>query len=83
MNRGHFFAASVFKELNGYGGWGHSDNLSKPVADSLHFNDNKFEVIIDTAKGCTWNNQFNGVKIYVVNTSADTCFLMHRIACFI
>jgi hypothetical protein len=53
--------------------WQHAEHSAMPVTDSLHFKPGILGVIIDTTKTCTWNDQFKGVKVYVVNTTKDTC----------
>ena len=72
MNRGYFYAASSGnkKELNGFGGWGSSDNKAGRNA-SIRAKELKILIGQDTA---TWAKAYKGRPVYVVNGSRDTAF---------
>ncbi len=76
MNRSCYLASSAFKEeLNGFGGWGTSENSSKKIATKkIRLSDSStLQVIIDTTKRTNWYGH-RGIKIYVVNASKDTLY---------
>jgi hypothetical protein len=74
MNRGYFYASSEYKkELAGYGGWGGSDNKSKPVNSSLNQSLKQLQIIIDTSKKANWYG-YNAMKLLVANASPDTLY---------
>lgn len=75
MNRGYYYASSPYnRELAHFGGWGGSNNGSKPIDSPRNFPVNQLSVFIDTARKAMWANKFLGVKIFVSNTTLDTFY---------
>lgn len=75
MLRGYFYASSKNRsDLNGYGGWWKSDNKSKFINSELSFEEDILQVRIDTSKITVFEEQYNGITLYVANTSKDTTF---------
>ena len=76
MNRGYYYAgAPRVKSLDGYGGWGGSDNGYRPLpaearphyGDSLGFS-------IDTASATVSHGGASARFVYLANASSDTAF---------
>lgn len=75
MNRGYYYASSKYKqELGGFGGWGSSENRSKPLAPGSEFLPGKLQVLIKPQQKTTWAEDYDAVKLFVANTSADTLY---------
>ena len=69
MLRGHIYAQSSMEDSTALGGFGGSDNSPKKMNDSLNFTETGLFLIIDTSKTTTFNNKFNGYKLYIGNKS--------------
>lgn len=76
MNRAYFYASSKrLTELNGFGGWGGSQNNSKSLEVSDRFQSDSIQVYIDTTQSAPWMKDFKGFKLWVINTTQDTMVL--------
>lgn len=74
MNRGYYYASSKYKkELAGFGGWGGSDNQSKPMTSQTNQSSKQLQIFVDQNKKSKWEG-YKGVKLYVANASTDTLF---------
>jgi len=74
MNRGYFYASSKYKkELARYGGWGQSDNQSKPISAGNKLEDKKLQILADERRTVNWQG-YRGIKLTVANTSTDTLY---------
>jgi len=75
MTRSYYYASSPYRQdLDGPGGHGGSSNRSAPVPNGLSLKASAFEVIIDTTQKCRWAGHYEGIKVYVLNTSKDTMY---------
>ncbi|MBX2904484.1 MAG: WG repeat-containing protein [Taibaiella sp.] len=73
MNRGYFYAASAYKqELQGLGGWGHSNNSSRKSSSEVA-GPKVVQVVIDTKRKAQWQG-YAGMQIEVRNYSDDTAY---------
>ncbi len=68
MNRGYFHAYSKSNK-NDLGGFGSSDNFPKKISKSDKFHINSIGVIVRSDMKDTIFNTFNGITVFVVNTS--------------
>lgn len=74
MNRGYYYASSKYKkELAGFGGWGGSDNQSKPITSETNKFPKQLQIFVDQNKKSKWEG-YKGMKLYVANASTDTLF---------
>lgn len=75
MNRGYFYASSPYKEeLAGFGGWGGSGNDFKLISNSTKFKNGKLNMIVNPLQREKYWQKYDGMKMYVANTSQDTIF---------
>lgn len=75
MNRGYFYAYSPYQEeLAGFGGWGGSRNAFQVMSDSNQFERNKLNIAIKPESKDKYWETYEGIKLYVSNTSKDTCY---------
>lgn len=73
MLRGGFAAASPYKkEFDGFGGWGHSNNVSKKLMKTEKGKHSLFYIEIRKKEREKYPDQYKGYAFYVVNTSPDT-----------
>lgn len=74
MNRGYYYASSKYKkELAGFGGWGGSDNQSKPMTSKINEFPKQLQIFVDHNKKSNWKG-YKGMKLYIANASTDTLF---------
>ncbi len=74
-NRGYFYAASTpLASVAGYGGWGGSDNLYRPVTEQTYLDNNKLFVLLKPEERHAVAEKFSGFALYVINATDDTVF---------
>lgn len=75
MNRGYYYASSPYKkELAGAGGWGRSRNNFKKITQPEKFEHNAFSLLVQTNEKAKYQEEYNGVKLYVANATKDTFY---------
>ncbi len=75
LNRGYYYASSKnIKKLAGFGGWGKSNNHSKPASKKILKQGNQLQLIIAPNKKTKWNETYRGMKLLVVNGANDTMY---------
>ncbi|SFD17177.1 WG containing repeat-containing protein [Chitinophaga sp. CF118] len=74
MNSGYYYGADPYREPLRVPFRYVSNGNTKPIPDSLHFKENKFEIIIDTTKKCKWEGQYEGITVYLINTTKQTFY---------
>lgn len=75
MMRGYNYTSSDHKEgLDGFGGWGQSDNKSKEIVNKSLLNNSGLKLIIDTTQETKWNKVYKGYNLFVVNSTDDTLY---------
>ena len=67
MLRGHIYAKSSIIDTTALGGFGGSDNLPKEINESLNLDTNELVLKIDTIQTTTFNDKYNGYKLYIAN----------------
>lgn len=70
MNRGYFYAYSSGSGDNS-GGWAVSPNKPAEISP-LRFIANELSVTIDTTNVASWQNKYEGYKLFISNNTGDT-----------
>lgn len=70
MNRGYFYAHSE-PNKNDLGGFGKSDNDAHKIALQDTFQPNSLSVVVKPNKKDSFQNRYNGMKVYVANNTTS------------
>ncbi len=74
-NRAYFYAtAAPLATVEGYGGWGRSDNLYQPVTDQTHLANKNLVVLLKPEERHVLAEKYSGFALYVINATNDTLF---------